>query len=470
MHPQSDDVSGALAAADALARDYLASLATRPPARAPGPVQPISLPDEGLGGAGALAKIWSLYRDAFSGNPGPRYWAFISGGVTPAALAAEWLGAALDQNVQAFRDGAAVNLEAQALDLLRQLFDLPDDYHGLFVSGGTMANFTGLAIGAQVLGRRRGLDLSHQGMAALPGLRILSGEPHASIGKAAAMAGIGRDRIETIPRLAGREAVDPSALRARLAELGPGAPIIVVANAGTVTTGDFDDLRALGEIAGEAGAYLHVDGAFGLFARISDAHRVLTDGIELADSIASDAHKFLNVPQDAGFVFTRHPAEQVALFRSVSTYLPAVIHTESVEHVAPETSRRMRGLPVWASLHAYGRSGHAEIVERCAGLARAIGGQIDAMPGFRLVAPVRFNVVCFELVDDEGALDGEAIGPFLERLLADGRLFVGPSRFLGRPCVRFAILNWRTTEADLAIAAEALGACRWESPREGDSI
>jgi len=462
MHPQSDDLSEGLAVADAFARDYLASLPTRPPARPPGPVAPISLPDEGLGAAGALERIWALYGDGFSGNPGPRYWAFISGGVTPAALAAEWLGAALDQNVQAFRDGAAVNLEAQALDMLRQLFGLPDELHGLFVSGGTMANFTGVAIGAQVLGRRRGIDVSRQGMAALPELRILSGESHASIGKAAAMAGIGRDRIESIARLPGREAVDPAALRARLAALGPDVPVIVVGNAGTVTTGDFDDLRALGGIARDAGAYFHVDGAFGLFARASEAHRALADGVELADSIASDAHKFLNVAQDAGFVFTRHPAAQVALFQSVSTYLPPVTETVAVQHVAPETSRRMRGLPVWATLQAYGRKGHEAIVERCAALARAVGEQIDAMPGFRLMAPVRFNVVCFELVDDDGTPDEAAVGPFLERLLADGRLFIGPSRFLGRPCIRFALLNWRTTEADVAIAVEALRACRRE--------
>lgn len=462
MHPESDEFPNALALADELARGYLGSLADRPPAKDSGPAEPIALPDEGVGARDALALAWSRYGHAFSGNPGPRYWSFISGGVTPAALAADWLTSALDQNVQAFRDGAAINLEGQALDLLRQLFDLPGDYHGVFVSGGTMANFVGLAVGAQVLGRRRGVDVSRQGMKALPDLRILSGESHASIGKAASMAGIGRDQVESIARLPGREAVDPSALSARLAELGPDAPVIIVGNAGTVTTGDFDDLRALAGIAREAGAYLHVDGAFGLFARISQAHKELTDGIDLADSIASDAHKFLNVPQESGFVFTRHLAEQVEVFKSISNYLPPpVVERAAVHHLGSETSRRMRGLPVWASLHAYGRSGHASIVARAAELARQMGERIAGLPGFRLMAPVRFNLVCFELVDEAGAPDERAVSPFLERLKADGRIFISPSRFLGRTCIRFAILNWRTGTKDLEIAADALSKCRW---------
>lgn len=467
MHPEEDDGQAAMEAAARLARLYLDSLAARPPACDPESLELIPLPEQGVGGAAALEALWSRHGSAFSGNPGPRYWSFVTGGVTPAALAGDWLTPALDQNVQNFHDGAAVNLERQALDLLRQLFDLPEDYHAVFVSGGTMANFVGLSLGAQVLGRRRGVDVSRQGMAALPGLRILSGEPHASTGKVAAMAGIGRDRIVPVPRLPGREAVDPAALRTCLQGLGD-APAIVVANAGTVTTGDFDDIHAVGSIAREAGAYLHVDGAFGLFARLAETHRHLTRGIELADSIASDAHKFLNVPQDIGFVFTRHLAEQVDIFKSLSHYLPAPsVNPGAIQHLGPETSRRMRGLPVWTSLHAYGRSGHSELVDRCLGLARAMGTRIARLPGFRLMTPVRFNIVCFELVDVHGAPDEAAVTEFVERVRADGRLFIGPSYFLGRACVRFAILNWRTTEADLDIATEALRACRWPEGRAG---
>ena len=460
MHPDRDDFEAALAETRELARRYLLSLPERPPAIKPPPFALCALPEQGVGARAALAELWSQHGGAFSGNAGPRYWAFITGGVTPAALAGDWLAAALDQNVQNFQDGAAVNLELQALDMLRQLFDLPPGYNGLFVSGGTMANFVGLAVGAQVLGRRRGVNVSRQGMAALPDLRILSGEAHASIGKAAAMAGIGRDGIESLPRLAGREAVDPAAVRSRLAELG-GMPVIVVANAGTVTTGDFDDLQAIGEMVREAGAYFHVDGAFGLFTRITKTHRHLTEGIELADSVASDAHKFLNVPQEAGFVFTRHLGDQAEIFKSLSNYLPAPSASpDAIQHLGPETSRRLRGLPVWASLYAYGRDGHAEIVERCTALAREMGERIHALPGFRLMAPVRYNVVCFELVGDDGPEDEAPVHAFIDRVKADGRLFVGPSRFLGRPCIRFAILNWRTTEADLDIAIEALRACR----------
>jgi len=464
MHPEDDDPGAGLATAGRLARLYLDTLPGRAPARAPARFAPVPLPEEGVGAAEALDALWARHGHGFSGNPGPRYWAFISGGVTPAALAGDWLTAALDQNVQNFEDGPALNLEREALDLLRQLFALPEDFQGCCVTGGTMANFMGLAVGVQVLGRRRGIDVGRDGIAAMPDLRILSGEAHASIGKAAAMAGIGRGRIESLPRLPGREAVDPAALRARLAELG-GRPVIVVGNAGTVTTGDFDDLGALGAIAREAGAWFHVDGAFGLFARIVDTHRHLTDGLELADSIASDAHKFLNVPQDSGFVFTRHPGAQAEIFKSISNYLPAPDGEPAVvQHLGPELSRRLRGLPIWATLHAYGRSGYAEMVARCIGLARSIGARIDGLPGFRLLAPVRYNVVCFELIDESGPVGEAETRAFLDRLTADGRLFIGPSIFLGRPCVRFAILNWRTGEADLDIAIEALNACRQAPP------
>ena len=464
MHPEDDDAGAALAAADALARHYLDTLSTRAPARRPPPFAPVLLPEEGVGASGALASLWDRHGSGFSGNSGPRYWAFITGGVTAAALAGDWLAAALDQNVQNFNDGTGVNLELEALELLRQLLHLPEAFSGSPVSGGTMANFVGLSVGVQRLGRERGIDVSRQGIAALPGLRILSGEAHASIGKAAAMTGIGRDQVEALARLPGREAVDPRALRARLDALGD-APAIVVGNAGTVTTGDFDDLRALGTLAREAGAHFHVDGAFGLFARAAPSHRHLTDGIELADSIASDAHKFLNVPQESGFVFTRHPADQAEMFKSVSSYLPGPGAGPNIQHWGPETSRRLRGLPVSATLHAYGRGGYAAIVERCTSLARAMGERIDALPGFRLMAPVRYNVVCFELIGDDDGWDGEAeVKAFVERVSADGRVFIGPSRFLGRPCIRFAILNWRTKEADLDIAAEAFAACRQASP------
>jgi len=459
MHPEDDDAGAALALADALARQYLDTLSTRPPARRPPPYAPVPLPEDGLGARDALGALWARHGEGFSGNPGPRYWAFVTGGVTPAALAGDWLTAALDQNVQNFNDGTAVNVELEALDLLRQLFDLPEAFSVSPVSGGTMANFVGLSAAVQRLGRARGVDVSRQGIAALPGLRILSGESHASIGKAAAMAGIGRDQVESLARLPGREAVNPGAVRARLAALGD-TPAIVVGNAGTVTTGDFDDLRALGGIAREAGAHFHVDGAFGLFARATPSHRHLTEGIELADTIASDAHKFLNVPQESGFVFSRHPADQAEMFKSVSSYLPGPGAGPAIQHWGPETSRRLRGLAVWATLQAYGRSGYAAIVERCTSLARAMGARVDALPGFRLMAPVRYNVVCFELVGEEGPVSEAEVKCFVDRVSADGRLFLGPSRFLGRPCIRFAILNWRTSEADLDIAVEALAACR----------
>jgi glutamate/tyrosine decarboxylase-like PLP-dependent enzyme len=268
---------------------------------------------------------------------------------------------------------------------------------------------------------------------------------HASARKALAMLGLGRDS----PTL-----VDLEGLERELA-----APAIVIGNAGDVNTGDFDPLHRMADLAEKHGAWLHVDGAFGLFARLTPAAAPLAEGVERAHSVISDGHKWLNVPYDCGFAFVRAPELLKEPFRLTGPYLP------SDESPSPEASRRARSLAVWATLRAYGRSGYRAMVEQHLELAQRLGRRIEAEPELELLAPVKLNIVCFRHRPpglDEDALDEHnlALG---RDILEDARVFFGTTRHEGKVAFRPAIVNWRTTEGDVDLIADAaleLGARR----------
>ena len=221
-----------------------------------------TLPETGVGTQAVLERLQSTVLPLFTGGAGPRYLGFVTGGGTPAALAADWITSAVDNNASDASSVAAVTIEQQAIAMLCDLFRLPDATRGWFVSGATMANVVGLATGRQWLGEQRGLDISDAGAAAMPQLRILSGAPHSSAVKAASILGIGRSAVHAVATEPGTERVATAALAAALA--ASDAPTIIVANSGTVTTTAFDDLRAIGALAQANGAWMHVDGAFGL--------------------------------------------------------------------------------------------------------------------------------------------------------------------------------------------------------------
>ena len=459
MDPAETSERDVLDVAHRLAIAHLAGLAERPTASPPVRQSFADLPVTGAGAAQALADFDARWGKHLSGSPGPRYWGFINGGVTPAALAADWLCSTYDQNGQV-SEGPGALIEEETIGLLRDLLAIPECYSGNFVSGGTMANMSGLAIALQRLGAKTQVDVSEQGVAALGPVRVLSGECHGTIGKAAALLGLGRAAVERLPQEVDRERVDLAALERRLTELR-GTPVIVVGNAGTVTTGDFDDLDVVGSLAHKFGAHFHVDAAFGLFAALSRRHAHLLRGIEHADTIASDAHKWLNVPFDSGFLFTRDQDAQLQMFKTVSNYLsqptPGVFNPQ---HLCPETSRRLRALPAWVTLHAYGKTGYAALVERCTGYAEELARRIADEPGFECVSPVRFNVVCFRLLTRNGRADDQETKAFVDRVAKDGQVFVTRSSFKGSPCVRLAFLNWRTDLRDLDVAMQAFLACR----------
>ncbi|MFF8726789.1 pyridoxal phosphate-dependent decarboxylase family protein [Streptomyces sp. NPDC015171] len=447
-----------LQAARDLAAREVAGLAERTVA-APGALPgPEPLPEAGTGGEGALARFADRWAPGFSGSAGPRYLGFVTGGATPASVAGDWLTSAFDQNLAGASGSWAQDLERETVVWLRELFGLGEAHSGAFVTGATMSNTVGLAIGREWAGERLGVDVSRAGAAALGPLDVLSGSPHSSIGKAMSVLGLGRDRLRKVPLLPGnREAVDVRALEAALAGAG-GRPVIVVANAGTVNTVDFDDLRAIAALKERYDFWLHVDAAFGAFAALSPGHAALVDGLDAADSVCVDLHKWLNVPYDAAVQFTRRRDLQVAVFHNDSAYLGGPGAEPDFLHLTPENSRRLRALPAWFSLVAYGRAGHREIVERNVALARRLGAGVDALPGLRLLAPVRLNVVCFTLAADPTE---ERVAELARAVAASGEAYVTPTVYGGVPGLRAAFSNWRTTEADtervLKVLATAAG-------------
>ncbi|NUR68572.1 MAG: aspartate aminotransferase family protein [Streptomyces sp.] len=445
-----------LASARDLAVQELAGLADRPVVRLDKAPVPEALPSAGAGGEAALARFAERWAPGFSGSAGPRYLGFVTGGATPASVAGDWLTGAYDQNGSGAAGSWATALERETVGWLRELFGLGEAHSGAFVTGATTSNTVGLAIAREWLGERLGVSVSREGVAALGPVDVLSGSPHSSIGKALSVLGIGRDRLRSVPVLAGnREAVDVAALDRALSELD-GRPAIVVANAGTVNTVDFDDLRAIAALKERHDFWLHVDAAFGGFAALSPSHAALVDGLDAADSVCVDLHKWLNVPYDAAVQFTRRRDLQVAVFHNASPYLGLPVGEPDFVHLTPENSRRLRALPAWFSLVAYGREGHREIVERNVALARELGERIAGLDGLRLLAPVRLNVVCFTLAEAPTPPTREGVAALAQALAETGEVFVTPTVYDGTPGLRAAFSNWRTSAQDVERIVGAL--------------
>ncbi|MFD6254790.1 pyridoxal phosphate-dependent decarboxylase family protein [Nocardia sp. NPDC060256] len=435
------------------ATDLLTGIETRPVARAPKEVGPAQLPEHGIGLGRALALFRERWEPQFSGSAGPRYFGFVTGGATPAAVAGDWLTGVLDQNAMSGEDSAAIELEHQTVDWIGGLFGL-EQHTGAFVSGATMSNFVGLAIAREWLGEQLGISVAQAGVGALGPVHVLSGTPHSSIVKSLSMLGIGRDSMELVPTIPGREAVDVDRLAEALAALD-GRPAIVVANAGTVNTVDFDDLRAIAALRQRYPFWLHVDGAFGAFAALTPEHAELVDGLGEADSVCVDLHKWFNVPYDAAVQFTRHRDLQLRVFLNSAAYLTPPTGTPDFGHLVPENSRRLRALAAWFSLTAYGRDGHRDIVQRNISGANSLAEQLVATGLLRLVAPVRLNVVCFTLTDRPTT---ERVHALVDAIAESGETFVTPTVYDGSPAIRAAFSNWRTTDTDVDRAAKAIAA------------
>lgn len=420
--------------------------------------RPVACPDASLPrcalperGEGAVAALEAFRRDiapGLSAAAGPRYFGFVTGGVTPAALLGDWLVAAVDQNVSSPGDSLATEVELQALDWLRTLFELPPSFDGVLTTGATAANLLGLLCARQYGGLRQEIDIARDGWGRAE-IRVFSATPHASSIKSLALAGFGRDAYCRVPGLPDSEAMDVAALSALLQDCAvPGK--VVIASAGTVTGTDFDDLRAIAALCSRHGAWLHVDGAFGLFSRLMPERRDWTDGLELADSITGDAHKWLNVPYDCGFFFTRRPdmlrqnCAVNAPYLDLGSALPAQMDR------GIENSRRFRALPLWLNLRAYGREGVAEWVRANCSRAEAFGRWLAQSRDYVLCKPPRLNVVVFR---PAGGRDPASL---MARVNRSGEAFVTPGQWQGEPALRAAFSNWRTSEDDVRRLCECL--------------
>jgi glutamate/tyrosine decarboxylase-like PLP-dependent enzyme len=284
-------------------------------------------------------------------------------------------------------------------------------------------------------------------------MAVLSGSPHSCIAKGLSMIGVGRASLQRVRTLPGREAVDVSALRDALTALN-GVPCVIVANAGIVNTVDFDDIRAIAALRQEFPFFLHVDAAFGGFAACSPAHAHLLDGWDEADAIAVDAHKWLNVPYDCAVQFTRHPALQAEVFQNVGAAYLGAPNLADALHLTPENSRRLRALPAWMTLMAYGAEGYRAIVENSCRCAALLGQRIEASSAFRLLAPVHMNVAAFTLNGSEPT--GDHVAAFLARLHSSGQVYLTQTVYQSVPGMRAAFSNWRTTTDDVERAWRAM--------------
>jgi glutamate/tyrosine decarboxylase-like PLP-dependent enzyme len=394
-----------------------------------------SLPDEGVGSLAALRTLIEAAEVGATRSAGPRFFHFVMGGGTPAALAADWLASALDQIAFTWVSSPlAMQLEQISVGWLKELFGLPAAWSGVLTTGGTTANFTGLAAARRWWGRQHGVDVEEEGLAGLPPVPVYATEDvHASAVKALAMLGIGRRQIHALERPVH-------------------APAILIATAGEVNAGGFDPIADMADLAEEHGAWLHVDGAFGLFAAVSPATRGLVAGIERAHSVAVDGHKWLNVPYDCGAAFVRDAELHHGAFTSTAAYLGREELDRPVfGNLAPEMSRRARAFAVWATLRAYGRSGYRAMVERHVELARRLAEQVDAEPELERLAEVPLNVVCFRyrpagVAEDELDELNRRLG---QAVLDDGRVYFGTTVHGGKVAFRPAIVNWRTRPEDV---------------------
>ena len=412
------------------------------------------LPEDGNGSLATLTSLLTHGVEAATNSAGPRFFHFVTGGSTPAALAADWLTSTLDNNAGLWVSSPlGSKLEQVAIGWLKDLFILPKSWGGVLTTGATMSNVTALAAARQWWGEERGTNIAERGMSGLPAVPVMtSGFIHASAKKALSMLGCGHEVVQVFSNdPTGR--IDLSALEAALVAL-KGAPAIVIATAGEVNAGGFDPIAQIADLAQRHHAWLHVDGAFGLFARVSPATADLAEGVDRADSVIADGHKWLNVPYDCGFAFCRDARLLNAVFGMDAPYFPA---TEA-EHpdflyLAPEMSRRARSMAVWATLAAYGRLGYRAMIERHVALAKRLADQIRASSDFELLAEPRLNVVCFRY-HPPGAPDGELdqINRRLgQAIITDGTVYFGTTVYAGKVAFRPAIANWRTTERDIDV-------------------
>ena len=404
------------------------------------------LPDEGAAPEAVIDELVAAVEPALVASAGPRYFGFVVGGALDAATCADILTTGWDQLAfNAISSPAAAAAEEVAGGWLKELLGLPPEASFGIVTGAQGANTVALAAARHRVLARAGWDVEADGLGGAPRVRVIVGEErHATIDRSLRLLGLGADAVE--PVAADRNgAIDVAAL-ANALDADPGGPVIVCVQAGNVNTGACDDLASTCELARRHGAWVHVDGAFGLWAAASPSKRQLVDGSGRADSWAADGHKWLNVPYDTGFVFCADREAHAASMHYTASYLAG----QEAGTYVPESSRRARGFPTWAALRELGREGLAELIDRCCALARRFGEQLAAIEGVEIGNEIVLNQVLVSFGSDERT---DALIAAAQR---DGTFWAGGTTWHGRRYMRISVSNWSTTEADVDRCVEAV--------------
>jgi glutamate/tyrosine decarboxylase-like PLP-dependent enzyme len=410
------------------------------------------LPAEETPAHAVIEQLAAAVEPALVTTAGPRYFGFVIGGALDAATCADLLTTGWDQ--VAFNhttSPAAAVVEDVVGDWLKEAFGLPAHASFGLVTGAQGANTVALAAARHRVLARAGWDVEERGLMGAPRIRVVASEErHATIDRSLRLLGIGASAVEPVAADP-NGAIDPEAL-VRVLDAGPEAPTIVSAQTGNVNTGACDDLVAACDAAHRRGAWVHVDGAFGLWAAVSPSTEHLVTGIELADSWGVDGHKWLNVPYDTGYVFCADTQAHAASMSYTAAYLEG--HGEgsvrAPSDYVPESSRRARGFATWAALRALGRRGLGELVDRCCGLARRFGDQLGAIEGVEIANDIVLNQVLVSFGSDERT----------DRVIAavqrDGTCWMGGTTWRGRRYMRISVSNWSTTEADVDRSVAAI--------------
>ena len=418
------------------------------------------LTDQGIEATRVIDDLAADVKGGLIGSASGRFFAWVIGGSMPVALAADWLTSAWDQNAAIYACSPAGGvIEEVCGAYLKEILGLPPNASFAFVTGTQMAHVISLAAARHALLSRRGWDVEQRGLTSAPALRVIVGaDRHGTVDRAVRLLGIGSDNIRVLP-LDERASMRVDALREALAAEGD-RPTIVALQAGELNTGAFDRFSELIPVAHEHGAWVHVDGAFGLWAAASPAHRQLMNGAARADSWSTDGHKWLNVPYDSGFAFVADASAHFASMTHRSSYMMHEGDARDQVDFNPEWSRRARGVATYATLRHLGRTGVAELVERCCRHAATLAKRIGELPGAEIVSQPIINQGLVRFCDDRPAAtaaDHDArTDRVIEQILADGEAFFGGVSFRGRRCMRISVSNWQTGEDDVERAVSAV--------------
>ncbi len=460
-HERDGALLGALEAAARAARSYLATLATRPVGASATLAELRSalggpMPTHATDAAEVVADLARRAEGGIVASAGPRYFGFVIGGSLPAALGADWLTSAWDQNAGIYATSPAASVvEEVAAQWLLSLLGLPPGAGVGFVTGGQMANTTCLGAARHAVLRRAGWDVERLGLYGAPEIDVVvSAEAHITVLAALRLLGLGASRVRTVPT-DGQGRMRTGELERELRR-GSG-PLIVCAQAGNVNTGSFDPFDPIVPLVRERSGWLHIDGAFGLWAAASPAHRHLVAGAELADSWATDAHKWLNVPYDSGIAIVADAAAHHAAFSADAAYLQKTSGEErDPEDWTPEFSRRARGFAVYAALRSLGREGVTTLVDRCAAHASSIAERLRAAPGVEVLNDVVLNQVLVRFTPRAGGDADAFTREVVRRVQRDGTCWLSGTTWQGRAAMRISVSGWSTGDADIARSADAI--------------